>query len=85
MNPLENIQYTDKVLEQMTWDDFHGFPDIVDNYGVNGKVSSLVGGDDIVRTKVTIEGTYKGKDGVFEYIIESDGVTCNHRTFVADY
>ncbi len=84
-NPLANIKYTDKVVEQMKQGDFHGFPDIVDNYGSNGIVESLKGGDDIVRTRISIPGNYKGKSGVFEYIIEPDGVTCNHRFFKVDY
>lgn len=34
------------------------------------------------RSLVEIEGNYRGKDGVFQFIIESDGITCNHRLFV---
>ncbi len=84
-NPLANIKYTDKVVEQMKQGDFHGFPDIVDNYGSNGIAELLKGGDEIVRTRISIPGNYKGKNGVFEYIIEPDGVTCNHRFFKVDY
>lgn len=40
-----------------------------------GKVAQIKGGDGITRTKVEILGSYKGRDGVFEYIIEPDGVT----------
>ena len=32
-NPLENITYTEKVEAQKNLEDFHSFPDIVDNYG----------------------------------------------------
>ena len=83
-NPLSNIQYTDKVLNQATLDDFHGFPECADAFGADGVVTKITGGDGIVRTKVEISGSYKGKDGVFQYIIEPDGVTCNHRCFVSN-
>lgn len=70
-NPLSNIQYTDKVLNQATLD---GFPECADAFGADG----------VVTKKVEISGSYKGKDGVFQYIIEPDGVTCNHRCFVSN-
>jgi RHS repeat-associated protein len=80
-NPLAGIRYTDKVKRQMRQDDYHGFPDIVDNYaGSHATKSTIVGKDGMERTKVEIPGGYKGKDGVFEYIIEPDG-TVNHRIF----
>ncbi|ENS6714183.1 hypothetical protein GXJ94_002166, partial [Neisseria gonorrhoeae] len=41
----------------------------------------IVGGDNIVRHKLYIPGSYKGKDGNFEYIREADG-KINHRLFV---
>ena len=81
-NPLEDIVYTDKVKEQMLLGDYHSFPEAVDGFGDMGKVSTIVGGDRVSRTLVEIEGSYMGKDGVFQYIIEPDGVTCNHRLFV---
>jgi hypothetical protein len=40
-----------------------------------------LGGDGIIRTKIEIPGSYNGQAGVFEYIIEPDGVTVNHRLF----
>ncbi len=80
-NPLEKIKYTDKVKTQMKQGDYHSFPESVDGFGTNGKVTQITGGDKIVRTKVEIPGTYKGKEGIFEYILEPDGVTCNHRLF----
>ena len=81
-NPLEDIVYTDKVKEQMMLGDYHSFPEAVEGFGDMGKVSSIVGGDGVTRTLVEIEGSFMGKDGVFQYIIEPDGVTCNHRLFV---
>ncbi|AUG56722.1 hypothetical protein [Acetivibrio saccincola] len=61
--------------------DYHSFPESVDAFGADGKVTQITGGDNVVRTKVEIPGSYQGKEGIFEYIIEPDGVTCNHRLF----
>lgn len=83
-NPLANIKYTQKVLDQAAKNDYHGFPECADAFGADGIVTNITGGDGIVRTKVEIPGSYKNKDGVFQYIIEPDGVTCNHRLFVPD-
>ena len=58
------------------------FPEIVDAFGKEAKVSKILGGDGIERTKLEIEGSYRGKSGIFEYIIEQDGKTVNHRLFV---
>ncbi|TYU41715.1 hypothetical protein FZW78_12395 [Listeria monocytogenes] len=80
-NPLKDIKYTDKVKQQMKQGDYHSFPEGVDAFGETGKITQISGGDKVVRTKVEIQGTYRGKEGVFEYIIEPDGVTVNHRLF----
>lgn len=37
-------------------------------------------GDGVARTKLSIPGRYKGKDGVFEFIKEPNG-DINHRFF----
>ena len=79
-NPLSNIEYTSKVQAQMELGDNHSFPKIVDNYGGLGLKENIIGGDGIMRTKVSISGAYNGKVGIFEYIIEPNG-TCNHRLF----
>lgn len=60
--------------------DFHSFPDAVDSFGADGKITKITGGDGISRTKLEISGSFKGRDCVFEYIIESD-YTVNHRFF----
>jgi len=78
-NPLENIVYNDHVLNAK--DAYHAFPEEVNTYGNYANVEALQGGDGIWRTMVTMEGTYKGKSGTFEYIIDEDGVTCTHRFF----
>jgi hypothetical protein len=80
-NPLANVRYTEKVINDMSKEDNHGFPNIVDNYGAYGRVSSLVGGDEITRTLVQIPGSYRNRIGVFEYIIEPGGIEVNHRYF----
>ncbi|MET3559276.1 hypothetical protein ABID29_002426 [Streptococcus rupicaprae] len=80
VNPLENIKYTDKVKRQMKQGDFHSFPETVDSFGADGKVTKILGGDGIARIKVEIPGSYKGRNGVFEYIIEPNN-TVNHRFF----
>lgn len=61
--------------------DYHSFPQSVRGFGANGEITRIIGEDKIVRTKVEIPGSYKGKYGIFEYIIEPNGVTCNHRLF----
>ena len=77
---------TPKVLKQMEPDprtglpDYHGFPKIVDNYASGGTKTVIEGGDGVLRTKVEVPGSYNGKDGVFEWIIEPDN-TVNHRFF----
>ncbi len=80
INPLANTTYTSKVLRQMWSDEYHGFPKIIDNFGSSGKISDIVGVDKIVRTKLEIPGSLNGKNGIFEYIIESDK-SINHRLF----
>lgn len=80
-NPLIKIKYTDKVFRQMLSGDYHSFPLSVDSFGSEGQVKEIVGGDGVARIKVTIDGGFMKKDGVFEYIIERDGITCNHRLF----
>ena len=81
-NLLKDIKYTDKVLEQATWKDYHGFPECVDAFGSKANISTITGGDGVIRTKIEIPGSYMNKDGVFQYIIEPDDITCNHRLFV---
>ena len=83
-NPLENIVYSDRVKDQIEKNkkgEFHTFPEEVLAFGKYGKVTKIIGRDGIERTKVEIEGSYGKKDGVFEFIIENDGKTVNHRFF----
>lgn len=80
-NPLENLTYTNKVQSQMCWNDNHGFPLIVDNFGSNGTISIITGGDKNKYILVIIQGSYKNADGFFEYIYDFNKI-CNHRGFI---
>ena len=79
-NPLEEITYTEKVQQQKQQSDFHGFPDIVDNYGGYGVQQTIIGGDGNPYVKLPIPGFYRGYVGAFVYIWDRAGV-CNHRLF----
>ncbi|MFQ5501807.1 MAG: RHS repeat-associated core domain-containing protein [Phycisphaerae bacterium] len=82
-NPLDKIKYTDKVRRQMADknDTFHSFPPEVERFARNPKITRFKGGDGIMRSKLEIEGHWDKKDGVFEWILEPDGRTVNHRRF----
>lgn len=77
---FENTSYTDKVKRQMFTNDYHSFPESVTAFEKNGQVRQIVGGDGIKRSKLTIPGWYRGKNGVFEFIKEPNGYI-NHRLF----
>ncbi|NGX56373.1 MAG: hypothetical protein K1060chlam5_00611 [Candidatus Anoxychlamydiales bacterium] len=85
-NPLEGTFYRKKVLDQMKLNpktgntDYHGFPKIVDNYAKYGKIEKVLGRDGIFRTKISLKGSYKDKDGFFEWIVEPNN-SINHRIF----
>jgi len=80
-NPLLNITYTPKVMRQMTQDIYHGFPKSVEGFGHYGIKKKIVGNDGVERTLIEIPGAYNGKEGIFEFIIENDGIMCNHQFF----
>lgn len=63
---------------------FHGFPKIVDNYASFGQRRLITGRDGLTRTKITLDGGYKGRDGHFEWIIETDS-SVNHRLFIPSH
>ena len=73
-------QDTQKKLKQASSGDYHSCPKVVDSFSRYGKVSKIKGDDGITRQKLEIPGRYKGKEGVFEYIKESNG-NINHRWF----
>ncbi|HEY0287615.1 MAG TPA: VENN motif pre-toxin domain-containing protein [Pseudomonas sp.] len=73
-------KYTDKVLGQIKTGDLHGFPESVTTFQGARQVTKITGGDGVVRDMLKIPGEYRGKQGVFEFIKESDG-SINHRLF----
>ena len=62
--------------------DYHAFPDSVTAFGDMANAEQIIGGDGVIRMKYEIAGSYNGKNGVFQFIIEPDGYTCNHGLFV---
>ena len=78
---FKGTAYTDKVKQQASSGDFHSFPESVDGHADLGKISVITGGDGVERLKLEISGSYRGKEGVFEYIREPSGAI-NHRLFV---
>lgn len=79
-NSLENIHYTEKMIEQMKIGDFHSFSELVRQEGSAGKKTIMQNGDGSYVLKVEIESDYQGHHGNFEFIIEADS-SCNHRFF----
>ena len=79
-NPLEGTTLSKKVLEQMEKGDFHSFPTTIDDLAGYGKATKFKGGDGITRVKVELQGSWKGKNGTYEWIIEPDN-TISHRVF----
>jgi hypothetical protein len=79
-NPLANIRYSNKVKEQATFNDYHGFPEVVDAFGADGNAFQRIGGDGLTYTHVEISGGYMNEEGVFHYIIGPNNI-CNHRIF----
>ena len=65
----------------MTQDIYHGFPKSVEGFGHYGIKKKIVGNAGVEPTLIEIPGAYNGKEGIFEFIIENDGIMCNHRFF----
>ena len=76
------IRYTDKVLKQLenAEDLRHAFPSAVDSFVDINSGRKLKGGDGVVRSIIELPGNINNTPGVFEYIIEPNGL-CNHRFF----
>ena len=76
------IRYTDKVLKQMnnTADLNHAFPSVIDTFVDINSGRPLKGGDGIMRNLIELPGSINNTPGIFEYIIEPNGM-CNHRYF----
>jgi hypothetical protein len=78
---FEGTTYSPKVLSQMKIGDYHSFLESVRAFEDAGAVKSVTGGDGITREMLEIPGSFKSKEGVFQFMKESDG-TINHRLFV---
>ena len=64
-------------------DKYHSFSNIVDNYAGYSKKFRIRGGDGVKRQLYQLKGSYNGKKGIFEWIIDPNplkGVT--HRRFI---
>ncbi|HEX2211279.1 MAG TPA: pre-toxin TG domain-containing protein [Longimicrobium sp.] len=83
LSPLADTRYSPKVRAQMKQGDYHAFPLEVDNFAGDGVKTVIRGGDGVARTKIELRGSYRGKDGVFEWIVEPDK-SVNHRLFRPD-
>ena len=81
-NTSDGIKYTDKVIKQMSnaSDINHSFPVLIDSMVDLKMGKPFTGGDGIMRWKVEIPGSVNNRSGIFEYIIEPNGM-CNHRFF----
>ena len=80
---FEGAQYTPKVGKQMknAGDLHHAFPNSVDGYAAKyGRYSREMGKDGKMYDWLRMDGSYKGKNGTFEYIKDSQG-NINHRFF----
>ena len=79
---FEGTWYSNKVLGQMsnTSDAFHSFPENIKAFQMDGVVTPLKGNDGIIRPILKIPGSYRGREGYFEFIREHDGMI-NHRLF----
>jgi len=85
---LAGVEYTPKVRGQMRLDpktalpDNHGFPRMVDSHAKHGRAFAFAGGDGKVRGGIELPGSYNGRDGKFQWIVEQGGKKSNHRVFV---
>lgn len=79
---FEGTTYSDKVNYQMSRapGEMHSFPEDVKYFKGDGIVEKITGGDGNKYTKLTIPGSYNGKNGNFEFIKDSNGII-NHRFF----
>jgi RHS repeat-associated protein len=80
VNPLDGTTYTQKVLEQMDQDIYHGFPSLVDTLPTAGDAAPLAGADGVTRTIVRLAGSINGVPGDYEWLIDEDS-SINHRMF----
>ena len=77
---FEGTRYSQKVLDQIAREDFHAFPEIVRNFAREGTVETIRGGDGALYQILRIPGSYKGRNGFFEFIKDAAG-EITHRYF----
>jgi hypothetical protein len=77
---FNGTKYSEKVLQKMNEDSFHGFPESVKAFQQDGYITHITGGDNVIRTQLHIPGSYKGYDGEFLFLKEPNGII-NHRIF----
>ncbi len=86
-NPLEGAQYHDRVIQRLPGNaikpDFHSFPQQVENFAVDARVDKIIYSDGSFRTIISVQGSYKGQNGSFEWIKTQDN-TIIHRFFKPD-
>ncbi len=61
-------------------DPYHAFPDIIDNYAKDAQKFRIPSTRNGYADLLQIEGSYNGKNGIFEWII--DGKEITHRRFI---
>lgn len=59
----------------------HYFSNIVDNNMANAAKYTIKSGDGVYRSLYQVEGSLRGKSGIFEWIVEAGG-NCTHRVFI---
>lgn len=80
---FKGAKYSQKVLQQMNKVDdiYHGFPKQVEAFAAKyGKWSTKIGKDGKSYQWLEMSGSLEGKEGVFEFIKDANGVI-NHRFF----
>jgi RHS repeat-associated protein len=66
-NPLEDVVYQQRVIDQMAKGDYHDFPREYDSLAVDGQVTHGLDRGGRPETFITVRGTYKGEFGTFEW------------------
>lgn len=81
---FKNTQYDwhveQHIIKPRPQEPFHSFPRSVDAFEKDGIRFLKKGGDGKIYEHLHIKGSYRGKDGVFEYIKDSNG-NITHRFF----
>ncbi len=66
-NPLEDVIYQQRVIDQMAKGDYHDFPREYDSLAIDGQVTHGLDRGGRPETFITVRGTYKGEFGTFEW------------------